>query len=165
VPADSPGAIRTADLCDEFGSVVQVVTPELRDFGGVRAFHGAVATVRVLEDNGLVRSAFEEGGAGRVLVVDGQGSLRCALVGDVMAQLAADHGWSGVVVNGCVRDSQALAVVPVGIKALATSPRRPAKTGAGTRDVAVEFAGVIFHPGAYLYADVDGVVVAESRLV
>ena len=165
MPADVPPVIHTADLCDEFGDVVQVAAPGLRDFGGVGAFQGAIATLRVLEDNGLVRAAFEEEGAGRVLVVDGQGSTRCALVGDVMAQLAADHGWSGIVVNGCVRDSLALATVPIGIKALATSPRRPGKTGAGERDLPVQFAGVTFRPGGFLYADADGILVAENGLI
>ncbi len=162
---DGPPEFRTADLCDAFGQAVEVARPGLRDFGGVSTFCGRIATVRVLEDNALVRATLEEGGGGRVLVVDGQGSTRCALVGDVLAQLAADHGWTGIVVNGCVRDSEVLAAIPIGVKALATSPRRGGKTDAGARDLPVEFAGITFRPGQFLYADADGLLVAETDLL
>jgi regulator of ribonuclease activity A len=162
---DGPLSFRTADLCDAFSEALQVAGPWLRDFGAARAFRGPIATVSVLEDNALVRAALEEEGLGRVLVVDGGGSTRCALVGDRLAAMAAERGWAGIVVNGCVRDSLALATVPIGIKALATSPRRPGKSGTGARDVPVEFAGVTFRPGHFLYADQDGIVVAEGDLL
>lgn len=150
----------TADLCDAHGERLQVAEPVFQDFGASGAFEGGIATVRALEDNTQVRAMLETAGDDRVLVVDGGGSRRCALVGDRLAQLAIDNGWAGLVVFGCVRDSAALRQMPVGIKALGVCPRRSRKLGQGERDVAVAFAGVSFEPGAHLYADADGVVVS-----
>ena len=154
----------TADLCDEHGDMVQVADPIFRDFGGVISFSGPIATVKVFDDNTSVRALLETPGAGQVLVVDNDGSLRCALVGDRLAQLACDNGWAGIVVNGCVRDSVALASLPIGVKALATVPRRSEKNAAGQVDVPVIFAGLSFEPGLVLYADADGVILAARRL-
>jgi regulator of ribonuclease activity A len=154
----------TADLCDEHGDMVQAADPIFRDYGGAVVFGGAVATVKVYDDNTSVRAMLETAGDGRVLVVDGGGSLSCALVGDRLAQLALDNGWSGVVVNGCVRDSAALARLPLGVKALATHPRRSEKRGAGQVNVPVAFAGVNFEPGLFLYADGDGVILSAREL-
>lgn len=158
-------AFSTADLCDEHGDMVQAADPVFRDFGGVTVFGGPIATVKVYDDNTSVRALLETAGAGRVLVVDGGGSRRCALVGDRLAQLACDNGWSGILVNGCVRDSAALAKLPLGVKALATHPRRSEKRGPGQIDVPVVFAGVIFEPGLHLYADSDGVILSPVALV
>ncbi len=133
----------------------------LRQFGGVTAFAGPVSTVRCREDNVVLKRHLGEPGEGRVLVVDGGGSLRVALLGDMVAGLAAENGWAGVVVNGCVRDSVALRRLAVGIKALGTNPRPSRKAGAGEVDVPVEFGGVTFEPGAMLYSDDDGVVVLD----
>ena len=155
--------ISTADLCDQHGDAV-VAEPIFSSFGGLSSFSGPIATVSVYEDNVLVRAAVEQPGAGRVLVVEGGGSLRCALVGDQLAALAHQNGWAGIVVHGCVRDSRALREVPIGIKALNTNPRKSAKLGAGEREVPVQFAGVTFEPGHYLYADEDGVIVSEQAL-
>jgi regulator of ribonuclease activity A len=157
-------AISTADLCDQYPDDVSVAQPILLSYGGVEAFAGPIATVRVHEDNVLVRTALEEPGEGRVLVVDGGGSLRCALLGDQIAALAASNGWSGVVVHGCVRDARALRSIPVGIRALATNPKKSAKEGKGERDAPVTFAGITFVPGHHLYADDDGIVVSSSRM-
>ena len=154
----------TADLCDEHGDMVQVADPIFRDFGGAISFSGPITTVKVFDDNTSVRALLETPGAGRVLVVDNDGSLRCALVGDRLAQLACDNGWAGIVVNGCVRDSVALASLPIGVKALATVPRRSEKNAAGQVDVPVIFAGLSFEPGLVLYADADGVILAARRL-
>ncbi len=156
--------IRTADLCDEHAADVRVAAPIFRDYGGNMAFKGPVSTVQVYEDNVLVRAALEESGAGRVLVVDGGGSLGCALVGDLLAALAQRNGWAGLVVHGCIRDSATVARLAIGVKALATNPLRSAKLGAGARDVPVSFAGLTFTPGHYLYADEDGIIVAEHAL-
>ena len=156
--------IVTADLYDQYGEQLRVAAPLFGDFGGRDAFGGPLSTVKVFEDNSLVRAALEEDGAGRVLVVDGGGSLRCALVGDMLAKLGADNGWAGIVVNGCVRDSVALAGLDIGIKALATNPRKSVKRGEGQRDVPVHFAEVAFRPGEYLYADLDGLLVSEHAL-
>lgn len=156
--------ISTADLYDAHEDSVQVAEPLYRDFGGVSAFHGQVATVKVFEDNSLVREALQEPGQGRVLVVDGGGSLHCALMGDVLAKLAVDNGWAGVVVHGCVRDSRALAGLALGVKALATNPRRSVKRGQGERGVLVSFAGVSVHHGDWLYADEDGLLISSAPL-
>ncbi len=157
--------VATADLYDAFEDEVRVAAPIFRDFGGRPAFHGAIATVKVHEDNVLVRRALEAPGLGRVLVVDGGGSLRSALVGDRVAALARDSGWAGLIVWGCIRDSRAIAELPVGLKALATNPRRSPKHGAGQVDVPVTFAGVTFVPGEFVYADEDGLLVASRALV
>jgi regulator of ribonuclease activity A len=159
-----PTQFTTADLCDEFGSLVRVAEPVLGDFGGESTFSGEIETVRVFEDNVLVRATLEEEGLGRVLVVDGGGSTRCALLGDRLAALAHENGWTGVVVNGCVRDSVEVAEVPLGVRALHAVPRRSGKEGTGERGVAVEFCGVTFAPGEHLYADADGIVVAARDL-
>lgn len=156
--------IKTTDLCDIYAAELQVAAPLLRHYGGAPAFGGPISTVKVLEDNVLVRAALEEPGAGRVLVVDGGGSLRCALLGDMLAELGVRNGWAGVVVYGCVRDTAALARLPLGVCALASNPLRSAKLGQGQRDVEVAFAGVTFVPGHFLYADADGVIVAARAL-
>ncbi|MBX7168221.1 MAG: ribonuclease E activity regulator RraA [Pirellulales bacterium] len=155
----------TADLSDEFGDEVQVAAPLLVDFGGRRRFCGLVATVRCPEDNSLVRAALETPGAGRVLVVDGLGSRRVALLGDQLGELAVRNGWSGVVVYGCVRDTAALAQLDLGVKALAAQPRKSLKRNHGDREVTVSFAGVTIAPGAWLYADEDGILVAPRPLI
>jgi regulator of ribonuclease activity A len=155
----------TPDLCDEFGAEVQVADPVFRDFGGVRRFAGLIETVRVQDDNALVREVLTGEGRGRVLVIDGGASLRCALFGGRLADLALTNGWSGVVVNGCIRDCIEIAATAIGVKALQTSPRRSGKTGAGERGVPLHFAGVGLQPGAYLYADEDGLIVAQRDLL
>lgn len=149
----------TPDICDELGEAVRVAEPVFRDFGGARAFAGPVETLRVFEDNALVRAVLETPGAGRVLVVDGGGSVRTALVGGNLADLGARNGWSGILVHGAVRDLLELGAAAIGIKALGACPRRSAKTGAGERGVPVTFAGVTFDPGAFVWADGDGIVV------
>ena len=156
--------IKTADLYDAYGSALQVATPLFRDYGGCRFFSGPAATLKVFEDNTLVRAALESAGHGRVLVVDGGGSLRCALVGDRLAQLAIDNGWTGIIVHGCIRDSAALAEMDIGVKAIAANPAKSAKRGEGQHDVAVSFAGVTFAPQYHVYADPDGVVVSRTEL-
>jgi regulator of ribonuclease activity A len=156
---------KTADLCDKFGSLVRVATPLFRDYGGVASFYGQIATVKVFEDNVLVGEALEMDGRQRVLVVEGGASTRCALVGDRLSQLACDNGWTGIVVNGCIRDSVEIAAIPVGLKALGTVPKKSGKEGIGERDVPVRFAGITFAPGQYLYADADGVIVADHDLL
>ncbi len=156
---------RTADLCDAHGERAQVAEPTFGDFGANTEFYGQISTVKCFEDNSLVRAAFETPGEGRVLIVDGGGSLRCALIGDQIAALAAQNGWAGAIVNGCIRDSAEVASVEVGLKALATHPRRSRKKSEGERDVAVHFADVTFTPGHYVYADEDGVIVSGAPLL
>jgi regulator of ribonuclease activity A len=155
----------TADLCDAFPGLVQVAQPLFREYGGVEKFAGPIETLRVHEDNTLVRETLETLGRGRVLVVDGGGSLRCALVGGRLAGLAHSIGWSGVIVNGCIRDSVEIRQLRVGIRALNAVPMRSAKNRAGERGGTLSFAGVTFAPGCFIYADSDGVLVAERNLL
>lgn len=154
----------TADLSDMHDGV-EVLEPIFRSFGTRRCWHGPVSTVKVFEDNSLVRQALEEPGRGRVLVVDGGGSLRCALVGDVLAQLAVDNGWAGLLVYGCIRDSRAIDALPIGIKALQTHPRKSVKRGQGERDLAVTFAGQEIRAWDFVYADEDGVLISPRALL
>jgi len=154
----------TSDLSDAHGDALRIADPIFSDFGARTTFAGPVATVKVFEDNALVRSRLESPGEGRVLVVDGGGSLRRALVGDVLVSLAVANGWEGLVVYGCIRDRAEMATMPFGIKALAAHPRRSDKTGSGYVDVPVTFAGVTFTPGAWLYADADGIAVSARPL-
>jgi regulator of ribonuclease activity A len=158
-------AFATTDLCDELGDEVRVAEPLFREWGGVASFAGPIATLRVFEDNALVREALESPGHGRVLVIDGGGSLRTALVGGNLAALAHRNGWVGILVHGCIRDAAEIAATAVGVRALDTIPRKSGKTGAGERGVPVTFAGLTFRPGQFLYADRDGIVVAERDLL
>ena len=148
----------TADICDESGPAAAVCAAQLRHYGALRQFSGPVATVRCLEDNALVRATLSEAGGGRVLVVDGGGSLGTALMGDNIADLAVTNGWSGVIINGAVRDVAQLREADLGILALGSNPRRSGKTGAGAAAEPVTFGGVTFSPGDTVYADEDGVV-------
>ncbi|MGB3374752.1 MAG: ribonuclease E activity regulator RraA [Microbacterium sp.] len=149
----------TADLYDLHGDALQSLPLQLRSFGGIARFEGPVRTVRCFQDNALVKRILQSPGDGAVLVVDGAGSLETALMGDLIAQSAVDAGWSGVVIHGCVRDSAVLLGMPLGVKALGTNPRKSAKDGIGETDVPVAFGGVVFRPGAQLFADEDGVLI------
>ncbi len=153
----------TADLCDAHDDV-RVIEPVFAAFGGASRFCGPVQTVKVFEDNVLVKSELSRPGEDRVLVVDGGGSLRCALLGDLLAQSAVDNGWAGVVIYGAIRDSSAISGMPLGVMALGTHPRKSIKKGAGDVGVAVTFGGTTIHPGEWLYADDDGIVVSARPL-
>ncbi len=155
----------TADLSDAHEDEVQICDPVLQDFGGRPGFWGAVATVQCFEDNSRVREALARPGDGRVLVVDGGGSTRCALLGDRLAGMALDNGWAGVLVHGCVRDSAAIRSMNLGVRALASHPRRSHKRGEGTTAVPVRFAGATFVPGCVVYCDADGILVAPRALL
>ena len=168
--ADTPAmsAFATCDICDahqaDNGTTFRVLPPRWREFGGAASFSGAVSTVQCFEDNTLVRAALESPGAGRVLVIDGGGSMRTALVGGKLGVLALEQGWAGIVVDGCVRDAAELAACAIGIRALALCPMPPAKRGAGQRDVPVRLQGVPVKPGDWLYADADGIVLLDRPL-
>lgn len=154
----------TADLYDEYGEDLQIARPMFNDYGGNKQFSGPASTVKVFEDNSLVRAALEEPGEGKVLVVDGAASLRCALLGDMLAELGVKNGWVGVIVNSCIRDSVMIGKMAIGVKALNTNPRKSVKKGVGERDVTVAFADITIKPGDYIYADEDGFVVANNKL-
>ena len=160
---------KTPDLCDQFeadlGKTVRVVAPMFQRYGGRAAFCGEIVTLKIFEDNTLVREIFNEDGSGKVLVIDGGGSLRCALVGEHLAILAQKNGWAGVVVYGCIRDSGDINGIDLGVRALNTHPQKTVKKGIGDKNVAVTFGGVTFHPGEYLYADEDGVLVSSQPLI
>ena len=158
-------AFLTADLVDEYSNVLRCCETQFRDYGGRQRFHGPVRTLRIFEDNALLKQALMEPGAGAVLVVDGSGSLRCSLLGDYLAGLGARNGWAGLVVWGAVRDTAALRGLDFGLKALGSNPWRSRKTGAGMRDIPVRFGGVEFRPGDWLYGDEDGLVVSERELL
>lgn len=156
---------KTADLCDEFAGEIQVCEPMLRSFGKRRRFSGRISTVRAHEDNVLVREALEAHPPGTVLVVDGGGSRRCALLGGRLAAIAVERGLGGVVINGCVRDSVELSEMEIGILALASHPLPSGKSGEGEVDAPVEFGGVVWTPGEYVYADEDGIVISAESIL
>jgi len=154
----------TADLFDAHGDRLRVCQVQFREFGGTRRFHGPVRTIRTFEDNALIKRTLSEPGQGAVLVIDGGASLRCALIGDVIAGLADRNGWAGLVVYGAVRDTAALGKLGLGIKALGSNPRKSGKSGAGELDGAINFGGVDFRAGDWLYSDEDGIVVSDNAL-
>ena len=154
----------TPDLCDAYPDLVQVLEPMFSNFGGRDSFGGQIVTIKCFEDNSLVKEQVELDGKGKVLVVDGGGSLRCALLGDMLAEKAAKNGWEGLVIYGCVRDVDVLIQTDVGVQALASHPKKSNKRGIGELDVPVTFAGVTFRSGEYVYADNNGVLVSPSPL-
>jgi regulator of ribonuclease activity A len=168
VPMDTPSrplTVATADLCDDYADDLRIARPEFRSYGRHRQFGGRIYTVQVFQDNMLIRRQLEQAVRDAVLVIDGGGSLECALVGDILAGMAVQNGWRGIVVNGCIRDAAAIAALPIGIRALNTHPLKSAKQGAGRENLPVVFAGVTFRPGEYLYADEDGMVVSAKPLL
>lgn len=158
----------TCDLCDthknDSSGAFRVLPPVFRDFGGVRKFSGPVSTIKCFEDNSLVKAAVDSPGEGRVLVVDGGGSLRRALLGGNLGIAAEKNGWAGVLIDGCVRDTAEIATCKVGIRALAAMPLPSIKRDEGQRDIAVQVQGVWVRPGEWLYADEDGIVVMPAPL-
>ncbi|ACI64666.1 demethylmenaquinone methyltransferase [Thalassiosira pseudonana CCMP1335] len=164
-PAPCPSL---ADLCDEHISSPQrlsVVEPGIFfDFGKVKSFHGRIETVRCFESNPIVRTVLSSPGENRVLIIDGGASKRVAILGDQITQLAINNNWSGIIVNGCVRDSALIGGMEIGVKALGTHPVKSVKTYQGERGVIVNFGGVEFVPGWWVYADEDGIIVSEKQL-
>ena len=159
----------TTDLCDDHPQLLEdgrlaVLPPVFRHFGQRVTFCGRATTLKVFEDNALVRATLEAPGNGNVLVIDGGGSLRRALVGGQLALLAQDNGWAGIVVDGCVRDSDEINACDIGVRALAAHPQKSAKKGVGERNERVFVAGIAIHPGDWIYADADGVLVAQQKL-
>mmetsp|Transcript_10603 Transcript_10603/g.37650 ORF Transcript_10603/g.37650 Transcript_10603/m.37650 type:complete len:243 (+) Transcript_10603:19-747(+) len=173
-PPPDADRMGTADLCDvHLPDPVDVTVPRkvqvcevgyFNDYGGKKRFWGPVSTVRCFENNPWVRSALEEDGKGRVLVVDAGASKRCAVLGDMLAEMGAKNGWSGIIINGCCRDSEDIGKMDIGVKTIGTHPLKSSKRDKGLRDVDVSFAGVTFRPGDYVYADGDGVLVSSEKL-
>lgn len=158
-------SIQTADLCDAHEDKVSIVTPMFRSFGGRPSFGGPITTLKLFEDNSLVRKALESPGNGRVLVIDAGGSMRCAVVGDQLAELGVKNGWDGIVAYGCIRDSKAIGLMDIGVFALGTHPKKTVKRNVGEVDIVVTFGGVNFVPGHYVYGDEDGVIVSPTPLL
>jgi regulator of ribonuclease activity A len=154
----------TSDLVDRYGDLVRSCSVQFRQYGRVLRFCGPIRTIKIFRDNALVKATLSEPGSGSVLVIDGAGSLESALVGDLIAGLALRNGWGGLLVWGAVRDSVALAQLDLGIKALGSNPRKSGKNSVGEVDVPVEFGGVTFQCGNWLYSDEDGIVVSDQQL-
>ena len=157
--------IITPDLCDEYPDLVQVLAPMLQNFGGIEAFGGEIVTVKCHEDTSIVKEQAGLPGQGRVMVVDGGGSMRNALLGDMLAEKAAENGWEGLIIYGCIRDVDVIRQTQLGVQAIATHPRKTEKRGIGDLNVAVTFGGITFVPGQYVYADNNGVIVAPTKLI
>ncbi|MBZ2167628.1 MULTISPECIES: ribonuclease E activity regulator RraA [Marinobacter] len=156
--------IITPDLCDEFPEV-KVVEPGFINYGGRRAFGGEIVTVKCYEDNSVVKEQVGLPGNGRVMVVDGGASKRHALLGDMLAEKAANNGWAGIIIYGCIRDVDEIGKTDLGVQALGTQPRKSEKRGLGDLNVTLTFGGVTFEPGQYVYADNNGIIVSEKPLV
>lgn len=160
----------TCDICDAnedklITGDLAVFPPIFMCFGLAHQFCGPATTLKVFEDNGMVRTVLEMPGNGHVLVIDGGGSFRCALVGGNLAKLAETNGWAGIVVNGCIRDVGEISLCNTGVRALAAMPLRSVKKGGGERDLRIAIAGIVINPGDWIYADLDGVLVAKQALV
>ncbi|WP_414674379.1 ribonuclease E activity regulator RraA [Marinobacter sp.] len=153
----------TPDLCDEYPEIL-AVDPGFQNFGGIDNFGGEIVTVKCFEDNSVVKEQVALPGQGRVMVVDGGGSKRAALLGDMLAEQAASNGWAGLIIYGCIRDVDVIGRTALGVQALGTHPRKTEKHGVGQLNVPVTFGGVTFYPGHYVYADNNGIVVAGKPL-
>ena len=160
---------RTADLTDEFCNEncdeVQAAGMTFNSYGGNSRFHGEIVTLKLFEDNQLLRDQVYSDGAGKVLVVDGAASMRRALMGDSLAVTAVENGWSGVIINGCIRDSLDMANMQLGVLALGTHPLKTVKAGIGQTNVSVQFAGLNFEPADFIYSDEDGIIISEKPLL
>ncbi len=154
----------TPDLCDAFPDLVRVVEPMFRNYGGKPCFGGTIVTVKCHEDNSLVKENAQQPGHGQVMVVDGGGSLRRALLGDMIAAKAAENGWEGFIIYGCIRDVDAIGETPLGVQALGTIPLKTEKRGIGDLNIPVTFGGVTFTPGEFVYADNNGILVSSQAL-
>ncbi len=155
----------TPDLCDQYSDTVSVVEPLFINYGQRCCFSGEIVTVKCFEDNSVVKEQVSVPGTDKVLVVDGGGSKRCALLGDQLALKASESGWSGLVIYGCVRDIDEIRKTDLGVQALGLHPRKSVKRGVGELNVVVTFAGVTFTPGCYLYADNNGIILSSKKLI
>ncbi|HZG73808.1 MAG TPA: ribonuclease E activity regulator RraA [Chondromyces sp.] len=155
---------KTADLCDDYADELNICTEEFKSYGGKKRFSGPISTVKVVDDNVLVKEALQTIPEGSVLVVDGGGSKKCALLGDRLGEIAQDRKLAGVIINGCARDTADLSQQNIGVLALGSHPLKSKKEGKGERDITVSFGGINWVPGHYVYADEDGVVVSSRKL-
>ncbi|RLT97332.1 ribonuclease E activity regulator RraA [Ketobacter sp.] len=154
----------TPDLCDAYPDDVRIVEPMFTNYGGRVAFGGEIITIKCHEDNSLVKEHVAKPGAGRIMVVDGGGSLRCALLGDMLAEKAAENQWAGLIIYGCIRDVDEIRKTDLGVQALRTIPIKSNRKGRGDLNIPVTFGGVTFHPGEFVYADNNGIIVSSREL-
>ncbi|MEL6627319.1 MAG: ribonuclease E activity regulator RraA [Bacteroidota bacterium] len=157
--------IVTADLWDEHAPALRLLNLELKSYGRHTSFYGEIVTLKVFEDNSWVRRILTEKGEGKVLIIDGGGSRRCALVGDNIAQLAIENGWKGIIVYGCIRDSKVINEMDIGIKAIGTCPVKSIKRNVGVEGESLCIDGTDIAPGTYVYADEDGVLLSAENLI
>ena len=157
--------LTTTDLCDNHPEKVKIAEPiGFKDYGGTKLFNGKIETVKCFEDNSFVRKALEQNGEGKVLVVDGGGSMRCALLGDMLGELGVKNKWNGIIVYGCIRDSAAMATQSLGVKALNVIPLKSNKRNEGQQNIVVHFAGIDFTPDEFVYCDEDGIIISKEEL-
>ena len=156
--------ISTPDLCDANEGQIRVLDSIFQNYGGISSFYGEAVTIKCFEDNSVVKELVGTPGEGRVIVMDGGGSLRRAILGDMLAAKAADNGWAGLVINGCIRDCVEIGETQLGVKAINTHPMKTEKRGLGDLNVPVSFAGQTIHPGDWVYADLNGVIVSDQAL-
>lgn len=156
---------KTADLSDANKNRVQIVQPGLVNFGGRPRFYGVIVTIKSQGDFSQVRDHVHIAGDGKVLVVDNEARMDCAMLGDMLAASAAENGWQGIVINGCIRDSTDIAAMDIGVKALATIPVRGARQGKGELNLELRFMGASFRPGEFLYSDEDGIILSPNALI
>jgi len=152
------------EICDIYPHKVKIVEPMLINFAAIKTFYGQIVTIKTFEDNSQIRQQVALDGTGKVLVVDGGGSLRHALLGDMLAEKAAANGWRGIIINGCIRDVNAMAGIKLGVQAIGAHPLKTDKRGLGDVNVPISFGGVSFHPAEYVYADSNGVLVSATEL-
>jgi len=154
----------TPDLCDKYPDLVRVVEPIFKNYGGKSSFGGQIVTIKCYEDNSVVKETAGTAGNGKIMVVDGGGSLRRALLGDLIAKNAVQNGWEGFIIYGCIRDVDTISTMNLGINALNTNPLKTEKKGIGDLNIPVFFGGVTFKPGEYVYADSNGIIVSSKPL-
>ncbi len=157
-------SLSTPDLCDQFPEQVSVLDPVYKSFGGNESFYGEVVTVKCFEDNSKVKQLVDTDGTGKVMVVDAGGSMRRACLGDMLAEKAQNNGWAGIIIYGCVRDVEILKTLNIGVQALGSHPMKTDKRDLGDINIPLQFSGVTVAPGNYIYADLNGIIVAASQL-
>tara|TARA_B110000014_G_scaffold66436_1_gene45363 strand:- start:512 stop:1009 length:498 start_codon:yes stop_codon:yes gene_type:complete len=155
---------KTADLCDQYSDELIIIDQKFKSYGKESSFYGKISTVKCLNDNSKVKEVLSTNGCNKVLVVDGNGSTDCALLGDMLAEAAFMNNWSGIIINGCIRDSDVIAGISVGVFALSTIPIKSVKKGIGDVDIDISFMDVTFKPGHYIYADLDGIIISKKEL-
>tara|TARA_Y100000768_G_scaffold328414_1_gene266416 strand:- start:180 stop:659 length:480 start_codon:yes stop_codon:yes gene_type:complete len=154
----------TADICDEYEDI-QICQSIFKSYGGKDKFNGKIRTVTAIEDNSYVKKLIDEKVSGDIMVVDGNGSMKCALLGDNLAKKAAANGWSGFIINGCIRDSEIISTIDIGIKALSTMPLKSEKKNVGEFGKDLKFANVSFKEGHYAYSDQDGIIIRQDEII